>query len=601
MSFDPNSIQNFPLKPGVYLFKDALGIPLYIGKAKVLRKRVQQYFAPGQDQREMLPHLIAKVDHIDTIIVASEKEALILENNLIKHHQPRYNVLLKDDKGYVGLVIDNSSSWPKLSIGRKRDIANKQTRFFGPYTSARSARELLHFLEKLYPLRKCSDRELETRQRPCILYQMSRCIAPCADLCSKREYRDLVTQLESFLSGKDPSVLKQLYQEMHQASGDLDFEKAGSILETIRHLEQAIEVQNVDNTKIKSCDIVDIYREADEVGIALLSFRHGQLLEKESFRFSEVLETDSEVLTSFLLQHYSKREKSPRELVVGCQLEEQATLEEILSCKIAIPQRGQKKALLAMAHSNAKAALKSVPNKYQQIERALLDLQEKLLLENFPEKIDCIDTSNTAGSQHVAVAVTYTGGEKDRSGYRKYGIKSFAGGDDYAAMREVLQRRYERAKKEGTLPDLLIVDGGKGQLSVAVEVLTGLDISTIDIIGLAKEQGRHDKGLSMERAFLVGEKNPITFELNSPSLFLLQRIRDEAHRYAIGFHRQRRSKAFIASELDFLPGIGPVKRKRLLQTFGSVAKLKQTPLEEIAKVKGINQKDTLTISQWQKS
>lgn len=595
MSFDPSKINLFPAQPGVYLMKDKQGEVLYVGKAKNLRQRVKQYFVTGRDGRLMVPYLVAKIDHIDTIVVTSEKEALLLENNLIKQHKPRYNALLKDDKSYIALKITRDSTWPTVKIVRYRGKPEADGLYFGPYTSAQAARQTLELLNRLFPLRQCSDQELARRARPCLLYQMNRCVGPCASKCTKEEYDHHLERTIKFLRGQDKEVLKDLYEEMNSLSENLEFEKAANILRTIRHLEKTVESQHVDRPLGRDADAIGIYRYGNEVSIAQLLFRGGRLTGSCHFDFNNIAEDDHELLSSFMLQHYEKQSEIPPEILIPTIVSDPKSLEEVLSSFhhrkviLHVPQRGEKKALLDMAQANAEAIFKSKKNEQDLREKTLLEMQERLGLTHYPARIECFDNSHIAGSEPVSSLVVFTDGLKDNKRYRTYRLEIGTKPDDYAAMYEVLMRRYKKTKEENNLPDLVIVDGGKGQLKMAMKVFEDLNITGVDLIGLAKEKGRHDKGMTEERVFLPDQKEPIILKKNSSILFLLQRIRDEAHRVAISFHRKRRSKKALSSVLDDIPGIGYAKRKALLTHFGSLKKVEIATLEELRQVKGISE------------
>jgi excinuclease ABC subunit C len=594
MSFDPQKINLFPKQPGVYLMKDREGEILYVGKAKNLRQRVKQYFVAGRDGRLMVPYLVPKIAHIDTIVVSSEKEALILENNLIKQHKPRYNALLKDDKSYIALKISHQDRWPAVKLVRYRGTPEPDGLYFGPYTSAQAARQTLDLLNRLFPLRQCSDQELARRVRPCLLYQMKRCAGPCAQKCTEQEYQHHLERTIKFLRGQDKEVLKDLYDEMKRLSEELEFEKAAQILSTIRHIEKTIESQHVDRPLGHDADAIGIYRHGEEVILVQLLFRGGRLVGSCHFDFNNIAEDDHELLSSFLLQHYEGQIEIPPEILLPTALSDRESIEEILSGRqkhkinLHMPQRGEKKALLDMAQTNAEALFKSQKDEETLREKTLLEMQERLSLSRYPSRIECFDNSSFAGSEPVSALVTFTNGLKDGKRYRTYRLKIGTKPDDYAAMQEVLLRRYKRAKEEDDLPDLVIVDGGRGQLNIALKIFEELNVTGVDVIGLAKEKGRHDKGMTEEQIFLPHQKEPVILKKNSSVLFLLQKIRDEVHRVAISFHRKRRSKQTLRSALDDVPGIGPVKRKALLTHFGSLKKVELASEEELGQVKGIS-------------
>ena len=600
--FDPKNLDSYPKEPGVYLMKDLQGEVLYVGKAKNLKNRLKQYFAPGRDGRAMIPYLIAKVTSIETIVVFSEKEALLLENNLIKLHQPRYNALLKDDKGFIAIKISLKEKWPLLKIVRFKGAADNKALYFGPYTNARSARQTINLIHKLFPLRQCSNEEFARRTRPCLLYEMKRCIAPCVDLCTQREYEGHLKRVVKFLKGHNEDVLKDLYEEMEQKSEALEFEKASQILQAIRHIEKTIEVQHVDKIVGSSVDAIGIYRQAETVVLSQLIFRRGKLMGSKNFDFYRILEDDQELISSFLLQQYGEFSSSDaQEIFLPLNLKNITEIEELISAgkakkiKLHIPQKGEKKVLQKMAESNAKAYFKSQTDEKKSSEQLLLDVQEQLQLTNYPAIVDCFDTSNTSGSEPVASMVSFVDGKKDSKRYRLYKLDSSLGSDDYGGLKEAIERRYKRAKPENKLPDLIIVDGGKGQLSTAKEVLASLDIVGIDLISLAKEFGRHDKGLTEEVVHLSHLAEPVTLPKHSAVLFFLQRVRDEVHRFTIGFHRKRLAKKSLASEFDQIKGIGPKKKKALIKAFGSLKGVDKASLAELENVPGISKNDAMVI------
>lgn len=594
MPFDPKKLETYPLLPGVYLMKNSLGHVIYVGKANSLRQRIKQYFAVGGDGRQMISSLVPKIETIDTIVVASEKEALLLENTLIKQYKPHFNALFKDDKSYIALKISHRHNWPMLQLTRYKGKPEPDSLYFGPYTSAAAARATFDLLNRLFPLRQCSDQELVRRTRPCILYDMKRCCAPCVGKCTKEEYDGYVQRTIKFLKGQDKEILNELYSEMQKASEELEFERASELLRIIRQIEGTLESQKVAKLSGVDTDVLGIFRQADEVILCQLIFRQGKLVASKNRNFSHIAQDDSELLESFLVQHYEPLQVLPTEIILPVELANESVLAEIISgikkarTSLTFPQRGEKKELLLMAHTNAKAAFHQQKDIQALRERTLLEMQEKFHLANYPKRIECFDNSNLAGSNPVSSLVAFTAGQKDSSRYRLYKIKSTSGSDDYEAMREVLERRCKRGKEENDLPDLIIVDGGKGHLNAALAILKELNIVTVDAIGVAKEQGRHDKGATQEQVFLPNVKDPIFLRSTSPILFLLQQIRDEAHRMAITFQRKRHSKKTIKSSLDDIPGIGPAKRRSLLAHFGSVKKIKEATDEELSSLKGIS-------------
>jgi excinuclease ABC subunit C len=622
------SFDKYSTEPGVYLMKNQKGDVIYVGKANNLRQRIKQYFLPGRDDRAMIPYLTAEVAKIDIIVVTTEKEALLLENTLIKKHQPKFNALLKDDKTFISLMINHKHPWPMIQLIRSTGKQKKDGLYFGPYTSTYAARQTFDLMAKVFPLRQCSDQELKRRTRPCLLYGIKRCIAPCVGLCTQEEYQSVVGKAIDFLKGHDKNLVKELKAEMEKASVALEYEKAAALLQTIQQIEHITQGGGiVARLGGKNYDAIALYRQGKEVVLAQLFFQDGNLVGSEHYTFSEIAETDEEICASFLLQYYLQKLPRPQEILLPVELADQEILQEVLEIALLYPQKGDKKAVVALAEKNAKELFAQEKDENDLTDKMLLDLQESLGLLRFPERIECFDTSNIAGSDFVAAMVAFTHGKYDKKRGRLFKIrdipkgalfinssldsgkrgKAAAGripdefmkgapkGDDYAALRQVIFRRMKRAKEENDLPDLIIVDGGKGQLAEAMAVLKELDIATVDLISIAKEEGKHDKGLTQEKIFRPGHPAPLLLPLHSPLLFLVQRIRDETHRRAIGFHRLRRKKRVVTSLVDEIPGIGPVKRKRLLTHFGSLQRILAASDEALAEVQGITSKDIAQI------
>ncbi len=585
-------LARFPTQAGVYLMTNNKGKVIYVGKAKNLKARLKTYFSTSRDERAMIPFLVSQIAQIDVIVVSTEKEALLLENTLIKKHQPKFNAVLKDDKTFISLMINQRHPWPMIRLVRYKGKPQEDGLYFGPYTSAYAARQTFDLLTRLFPLRQCSDEELKRRTRPCILYAIKRCIAPCVHKCTKEEYATFVEGAIRFLKGQDKEILKELHVRMHEASEALEFEKAGALLNTIHQIEHVTQsAQHVAKSSGKDCDALALYRQGDEVVLVQLLFREGKLIGSEHFSFTQVAEEDEELISSFLIQHYKDEKVLPKEILLPCSLPDTTSLEEILAISLLTPQKGDKKALVALALENAKALFKQEKSHKELKEKLLLDLSEICHLNRYPRRIECFDTSHSAGSDLVACMVAFTEGEKERKRTRLFTIRNITEGDDYGALHQVLSRRLIRAKEEEDLPDLIIVDGGKGQLNVALDVLKELDIASVDTIALTKEEGRHNKGLTREKIFLPHRSEPILLPPHSPLLFLLQQIRDEVHSRVIAFHRKKRQKRLLTSQLDSIPGIGPTKRTRLLKHFGSFKKIQEASPEELAQVKGLSQQD----------
>lgn len=585
MGFDLTTLELLPTLPGVYLMKSSSGAILYVGKAKELRQRVRQYFIPGRDSRVTVPFLVENIATIDTIIVTSEREALLLEQTLIQKHRPKYNALFKDDKSYLAFKLERHSPWPRLQLVRYRGGATDDALYFGPYTSGLAVRHTQELLQRLFPLRQCSDAEFARRSRPCILYDMKRCKAPCVGKCTVEEYQKDVESTIAILKGQDKQVIRDLTAEMYRKAAALEFEQAHSLLQGIRALESHRESQHVALLPGGELDAIALYRLGHEVVVAQLFVRGGRVTGLRTFSFSNTVEDDEELLSSFLLQEYSGGGGVCPEIAVAIPLHEAKLLSELLATVIYTPQRGAKRSLIDLAAANAKNTFHQAKELQTVRQSTLLALQEELKLAHYPQRIECFDNSHLSGSDCVAAMVTYVDGVYDKRRCRTYKLE-VSPGDDYGALRAVLRRRYGPGKEEP--PDLLLVDGGKGHLQVAKETLADLNIAIVDIAAVAKEEGRHDRGATQERLFLPGHQQPILLPSHSPVLFLLQQIRDEAHRVALRFQKQRRSKSTLRSALDGIPGIGPVKKKALLTHFGSVRAIKAASVEELSHVPGIN-------------
>lgn len=605
--FNVDELKRFPNEPGVYLMKNQEGKILYVGKAKNLRTRVKQYFLLRGDGRPAIPYLISQIAVIDTIVVTSEKEALILENNLIKKHQPKYNALLKDDKTFFSLAINHKHPWPMIRVVRYKGKPPSDALYFGPFTNGHAARQTLELLRHLFPLRQCSDKELVNRTRPCILYELKRCVAPCVAKCTKKEYDTFVQRVINFLRGHDFAIVKELKEEMEAAAEKLEFEKANTLLQTLQHIEETLETQRVQKAGSEDLDVIGFKRIHDEVVVTQLFYREGKLMGMHDHLFLHNAQDDEELLSSFLVQHYGQVHDAPHAILIPFDLPDAETVAILLSegkkrkIEIHFPKRGDKKALLEMAERNAEIKFQREKEVKNQKEQLLIAMEETFHLTNYPERIECFDNSNISGSEPVSAMIAYTAGQKDSKRYRKYKIQQASASDDYGALQEVLTRRYKRALQEDDLPDLIIIDGGRGHLNCALQVLRKLDISTVDVISLAKEEGKHTRGITRERVFLLHQAEPILLKPDSPLLLFLQQIRDEAHRAAITFQRRRLSKRSLGSALDTIPGIGPVKKQRLLRHFGSLKRIREASMEELQEVKGITKRDLVTLVEWKKN
>lgn len=584
--------------------KDESGSMLYIGKAKNLRKRIQQYFTPARENRIMIPYLVKKISSIDFIVTLSEKEAFILENSLIKKYQPKYNILLKDDKTFLSITINVNHTWPYPRLMRYKGTPPRDVLSFGPYISAARARRTLEFIQTLFPLRQCSDNELARRKRPCILYDMNRCIAPCVGKCTAQEYKLLVNEVIQLLQGKNKKIITALYAEMKKESDTLHFEKAKSILEKIQDLEYLAQNQSsIIYPSISNSDVIGISREGSQALITQFSVRNESLIHFQYYTFPDVITSNSELLKNFILQHYESHSDPPKEILLPEKVSDDKILQEVLkerqrrTITLTYPKQGVKYNLIAMAKQNARAMHEQVHERMQRLESILLDLEEKLFLNQCPLHIECFDTSHTQGSFIVAARVTYIDGKYDKKRTRLYQIKAAQKGDDYSALREVLTRRLIRAEETGDFPDLILIDGGRGHLNIGLQVLQDLNIAAVDMISMAKDLSKHTKGLTQEKIFLRKQKDPLILPLHSPSLFLLQSIRDTAHRVAIQYHRKKRVTHMKQTVLSTIPGIGRKKIQQILSYFGSIKNLQEASQEELAKVPKLTKKDRQVL--WQ--
>lgn len=595
-----DTLTKMPTQPGVYLMKSRGGTVLYVGKAKNLRSRVRSYFRKGGDGRFRIQFLIPHVEDIAFLVTDTEKEALILEHTLIKEHKPKFNVNFRDDKSYVNLRLDPRDRYPRLTIVRRP--ARDGALYFGPYASSNSMRETLRTLSRIFPLRLCTDHVFNARTRPCLYYQIHRCSAPCVPgHVSDEEYRSLVEQTALFLKGRDEELRKMLISQMHESSETLRFEEAGRIYRRIRAIERTTERQKVTTWQNRDQDVFGFFRTADHVEIQRLTIRGGKLLGGKSDLFTGQFSPDADILESYINQYYAEGHEIPEEILLPFDLEGLRGLEDLLTERrgkrvvVLVPMRGEKRALVAMANKNAELSFRARKDHAQSQQATLLKVQEKLHLHNFPRRIECFDMSNIQGTNPVGAMVAFTDGEPDKARYRKFQVKTVEGPDDFASMYEVLSRRYTRALEEDDLPDLIMVDGGKGQLNIAQAVLWELGVEGPDLISIAKsrlkarEEGA-EKQRTDERFFLPGRKNPVVFPQNSPALFLLQRARDEAHRFAITYHKVRRAKATMHSSLDDIPGIGPKRRRALLQHFGSVRAIAEASPAAIQEVGMLSRK-----------
>jgi len=598
MSFDKKKLVNYPSSAGVYLMKDGQGKVLYVGKAKNLKSRLRQYFS-ASDERQTIAHLVPQITDIETIVVSSEKEALLLENTLIKRHKPKYNVLLKDDKSYICIEL-TSHPYPKLQLTRVTHKTNKKRgQLFGPYTNARAAKDMLDLIFEVFPLRQCSDHEFMNRTRPCILYDIKRCLGPCVNKCTKKEYTDAVGEAKEFLKGHNKKILNNLKTQMQKASDKMEYEKAHDIHMMIKRIEHALKQQHVYSFDKTSSDAIGIYQEGFTTLITILGFENGQLTSSKHFSFFENLASKQELLPTFLLQHYQAKQKLPENILLPFSIEGQKKIEEILNdsalnhTHLLTPQKGHKHKLVSLAKQNALSLYHQEKDKRFSHDKVLVALQETFRLNNFPNIIECIDLSNLSTKDNVAAVVRFTHGAKDSAFTRYYKAKTDEVGD-VPLLKHCLYRHLKRQKQKMAFADLLLIDGGKAHINAASDVLNDLGIISIDLMAISKEQGRHDKGLTHEKIHLLDKKEPILLAKNSPILFFLQSIRDQAHHTAIHLQRKQRSKK-VSSALEEIEGIGPKKQKALLKHFKSIERIKNASKTELEAIKGISKKNAASI------
>lgn len=581
--------------PGVYVMKDGRGNIIYVGKARNLKKRLNSYFTRFYSRPQQLDIktgvLVRKITDFDTILTSTEKEALILESNLIKRHKPRYNVILRDDKRYPSLRLDINSLYPILTVVRK--LEKDGARYFGPFASPSAVHQSLKVIHKTFKLRKCKTKAFQNRSRPCLNYQMGACLAPCCLSVDQDRYQEIVKEVVLFLKGRTPELIKKIKKEMTTAAATQDFEKAADLRDKMFALEKILEKQVAVTTDFIDRDVLAVARSTESSLITLLFIRGGFLLGTRCFSFSETISTEAEMIGTFIRQYYETTPFIPKEILIPNILEDESLIEEVLSnikgqkVKILRPQRGEKFRLVKLAIQNAEDGLKEfVATAAAEID-LLARLQKRLKMKQLPERIECVDNSNIAGKEAVAAVVVFEKAQPAKSAYRRYRIKAAAARNDYACLDEVIKRRFGKGEKSKPYPDILMVDGGKGQLNIAVAVLKefGLD-KNFQILSIAKKDEK--KGETIDKIYKPGRVNPVNMGREGDLLLFLQRIRDEAHRFAITFHRRRRSVTFMRSALDAVPGIGQKRKKALLKHFGSIKKIRAATLEELSAVPGMH-------------
>jgi excinuclease ABC subunit C len=581
-----------PHNPGVYLMKNAKGKIIYVGKAKNLKKRLSSYFIKKDNHDVKTAALIAMIKDFEIIITLSDHEAFILEANLIKEYNPKYNVILKDGKNYPLLRIDMHKPYP--AIEKVRKIKPDKALYFGPYSSGRSVNKTLKQIQKIFKLRQCKDTQFKNRSRPCLNFQIKACLGLCCNVIPEIEYKKRVNDAVLFLKGKSGHIIKKLNISMKTYSESLEYEKAAEVRDTIFAIKNIMEKQVVVSSDMKDKDIIACTSKKGRVVILVMMVRSGSLIDTAHYHFELGLKQQDEILSAFLIQYYKNHHFLPSFILLSQHIENAESLELIFSkkkgtkVKINIPIKGEKKRLVKMAYINAARELEKRVLKEEQQQASIVMLKELLKMKNLPARIECFDNSNLSGQDPVSSMVVFKDGRPYKKGYRKFIIRNLDFQDDYAYMYQVLERRFSKTSDEMPYPDLLVVDGGKGQLSMAVAVVKELNIENRFIMaGLAKKN--QAKGEKFDKIYLSGRSNPLNTNQAKKALYLLQQIRDEAHRFAITFQRKRREKRAGISGLDEIPGIGPKKRKLLLKHFKGVSHIKTASLIDIAALPGINQ------------
>ncbi|TYO94842.1 excinuclease ABC subunit UvrC [Desulfallas thermosapovorans] len=600
-----DKLAQLPESPGVYLFRDGGGQIIYVGKAVSLKNRVRSYFTTAAQRQPKVRAMMERARDFEYITTDSEVEALILESNLIKEHRPRYNIFLKDDKSYPYIKVTTSEQFPRVFITRR--VVKDGARYFGPYTQVGAVHETLRLLKRIFPLRTCKQKVLAPRSRPCLNQHIKRCLGPCCNLVTPQEYRQVVDGVLQFLEGKQEDLVHSLRRRMEEAASALEFERAAELRDQLQAVEKVMERQKIVAADLNDRDVLAMARGRDEACVMVFFVRGGKLIGREHFMVDGTGDMGrDEVITGFIKQYYLQAEFIPREVLVEDILSgEIEVLEHWLSEKrggrvyIARPRRGDKKRLVDLAGRNALLVLQEVESgraaRKDELQKALEQLAAALGLKGPPLRMECYDISNIQGAEPVASMVVFEEGKPAPQQYRRFKIKTVTGPDDFASMREVLNRRLARGREERELvntgqmsgrdakfhrfPDLLVVDGGKGQLSSAVAAMEEQGCGHIPVCGLAKEE---------ELIFLPGRSEPVRLPGDAPALKMLQRLRDEAHRFAVTYHRNLRGKRNLKSMLEEIEGIGAVRRRELLKAFGSVEKIKAAAVEELAAIPGMN-------------
>lgn len=595
MPVDPSVLANLSAKPGVYLFRDARGAVLYVGKAKSLRPRVRSYFRRSGDLTAKTRELVRHAEAIETLVVGSEAEALILEANLIKEHRPRFNILLRDDKRYPYIKVTVQEPFPRVYVTRR--VVNDGARYFGPYTSVGPMREALEVVKRLHTVRSCRyDLPREGPDRPCLDYHIGRCLAPCVGLQTEEQYRGMVAEILRVLEGDTEDLRRSVEARMRAASVALDFETAARLRDVVHGLDALAKEQRVHRAQGGDLDVAAVARDGELAAGVVLRIRSGLLLGRESLRFVEPRDaSDADLLGSLLSRYYlgggeARSADLPREILLSLDVPDRLLLEDVLTSAagrrvgLRVPRKGEKLGLVELASANARHVLEdrvaALAYAADRAEDALYSLQEELDLKVVPRLMACFDVSHTQGSETVASVAVFENGEPRKAEYRHMRIRGDWGNDDFRSMAEAVSRYFRRRTEEGSpLPDLAVIDGGKGQLSAACDALALLELRHVQVAALAKRE---------EEVFLPGRSGPVRLDRRDRALHLLQRIRDEAHRFAVAYNRKLRAKRTLKSDLSDIPGIGPARQRELLRRFGSVRGVKEATPEEIARVPGFS-------------
>jgi len=578
-------LPHLPDGPGVYLWKGRDGATLYVGKAKRLRSRVRSYFSGDQLESVKTRHLVNQIADLETIVVPSEAHALILEANLIKEYQPRFNIALRDDKSYPYIKVTIQEPFPRVYVTRR--LEDDGAKYFGPYTDVGSMRRALNVVKKIFTVRSCNyDMPAQMPERPCLDYYIKRCKAPCILAQTQHDYRSMIDEVVLFLSGRPDEVLKRVQERMELASEQLDFERAAELRDVMQHLERMEEPTIVMEVEGADRDVIGYARDGDDACVTVLRIRSGKLLSREQRFLTNIDgEDDGEVMSMFLAGSYVGMQERARQVLLPFDFPDRELIEQSLpDSRIHIPQRGPRRELIDLAEQNARHLLEELKLASSEAdERAgdpVYELGRELGLQRLPRSLVCFDISTAQGTDTVGSCVWFENGRPKRAEYRKFRVKTVEGSDDFASMHEVVRRYFERRKNdEKPMPDLVVIDGGKGQLSAAHAALEGLALADRPLISLAKRE---------EEIFIWGREEPLRLSRRSPGLRLLQQARDEAHRFAVTYNRKRRSMRTVTSELLKIRGIGPVKRRLLLKEFGSVQGVRDAGEEAIAKLPGFN-------------